>query len=61
MPCRAVDNGKAFTDRLFGLRKRAATGEHAFDALCAALDIDVSVRRPCTASRRWRSVASTTG
>jgi transposase-like protein len=24
--CRAVDNGKEFTDRLFGLRKRAATG-----------------------------------
>jgi transposase-like protein len=23
--CRAMDNGKEFTDRLFGLRKRAAT------------------------------------
>ncbi|CUH39447.1 Integrase core domain protein [Jannaschia seosinensis] len=35
-----TDNGKEFTDRLFGLRKRTATGEHAFHALCAALDID---------------------
>ena len=30
-----TDNGKEFTDRLFGLRKRAATGEHEFDTLCA--------------------------
>ena len=28
-----TDNGKEFTDRLFGLRKRAATGEHEFDQL----------------------------
>ncbi|MBC6403983.1 MAG: transposase family protein, partial [Hyphomonadaceae bacterium] len=34
-----TDNGKAFTDRLFGLRKRAPTGEHQFDQLCTALDI----------------------
>ncbi len=34
-----TDNGKAFSDRLFGVRKRAATGEHEFDRLCAALDI----------------------
>jgi hypothetical protein len=27
--------GKAFTDRLFGLRRRAATGAYAFDRLCA--------------------------
>ncbi|MBD0866036.1 MAG: hypothetical protein GDA36_10780 [Rhodobacteraceae bacterium] len=26
-----TDNGKAFTDRLFGLGKRAATGAHEFD------------------------------
>ncbi|RAK21569.1 integrase-like protein, partial [Salipiger aestuarii] len=26
-------------DRLFGLRKRAATGAHEFDRLCASLDI----------------------
>ena len=30
-----TDNGKEFTDRLFGLRKRAATGNHEFDSLCA--------------------------
>jgi len=29
-----TDNGKEFTDRLFGLRKRSATGEHEFDRLC---------------------------
>ena len=34
-----TDNGKAFTHRLCGLRKRAPTGEHQFDQLCAALDI----------------------
>mgnify|MGYP006936637315 CR=1 FL=1 len=28
-----TDNGKAFTDRLFGLRKRGATGQHEFDLL----------------------------
>jgi hypothetical protein len=27
-------SGRAFTDRLFGLRRRAATGAHAFDRLC---------------------------
>ena len=35
-----TDNGKEFTDRLFGLQKRAATGAHEFDRLCAALDIE---------------------
>ena len=34
-----TDNGKEFTDRLFGLRKRTATGERAFDTLCADLEI----------------------
>ena len=34
-----TDNGKEFTDRLFGLRKRAATGKHAFDLLCSGLDV----------------------
>lgn len=31
--------GKAFTDRLFGLRRRAPTGNHDFDRLCAELGI----------------------
>ena len=35
-----TDNGKAFTDRHFGLRKRAATGQHEFDLLCAELGIE---------------------
>ena len=34
-----TDNGKEFTDRLFGLRKRAATGTHEFEKLCTALNI----------------------
>jgi len=34
-----TDNGKESTDRLFGLRKRAATGGHEFDKLCFELDI----------------------
>lgn len=41
-----TDNGKEFTDRLFGLRKRAATGEHEFDKLCAALDIEHRLTPP---------------
>ncbi len=41
-----TDNGKEFTDRLFGLRKRAATGAHAFDKLCAALDIEHRLTPP---------------
>ena len=39
-----MDNGKEFTDRLFGLRKRAATGEHEFDKLCAELGIELVER-----------------
>jgi hypothetical protein len=35
-----MDNGKEFTDRLFGLRKRAATGKHEFDQLCGDLGIE---------------------
>lgn len=38
--------GKEFTDRLFDLRKRAATGEHEFDTLCAALDIEHRLTPP---------------
>ena len=41
-----TDNGKEFTDRLFGLRKRAATGEHEFDTLCAALEIEHRLTPP---------------
>jgi hypothetical protein len=41
-----VDNGKEFTDRLFGLRKRATTGEHDFDTLCTALEIEHRLTPP---------------
>ena len=41
-----TDNGKEFTDRLFGLRKRAATGAHQFDALCTALGIEHRLTPP---------------
>jgi transposase-like protein len=34
-----TDNGKKFTDRLFGLQKRVATGQHEFDILCSTLGI----------------------
>ncbi len=44
--CRAADNGKEFTDRLFDLRKRAATGKHEFDQLCAELGIDHRLAPP---------------
>jgi len=38
--------GKEFTDRLFGLRKRAATGGHEFDKLCSELDIEHRLTPP---------------
>lgn len=41
-----TDNGKAFTDRLFGLRKRAATGQHEFDLLCAERGIEHRLTPP---------------
>jgi hypothetical protein len=37
-----------FTDRLFGLRKRAATGAHAFDRLCAELGIEHRLTPPAS-------------
>ncbi len=41
-----TDNGNEFTDRLFGLRKRAATGAHLFDLLCAELGIEHRLTPP---------------
>jgi hypothetical protein len=41
-----TDNGKEFTDRLFGLRKRAATGAREFDRLCAELGIEHRLTPP---------------
>ncbi|MEW6037697.1 MAG: IS481 family transposase [Pseudomonadota bacterium] len=35
-----TDNGKEFTDRLFGSRARAPSGEHEFDQLCQALGVE---------------------
>jgi len=46
-----TDNGKAFTDRLYGRRRRDASGAHAFDQLCAALGIEhrlTGIRKPQT-------------
>ncbi len=41
-----TDNGKDFTDRLFGLRKRAATETHDFDRLCIELAIEHRLAPP---------------
>ena len=41
-----TDNGKEFTDRLFGLRKREATGKNKFDQLCADLGIEHRLASP---------------
>jgi transposase InsO family protein len=41
-----TDNGKEFTDRLFGLRKREQSGKHEFDKLCAELDIEHRLTPP---------------
>jgi transposase InsO family protein len=46
IPSILTDNGKEFTDRLFGLRRRAATGAHAFDQFCAKLGIEHCLTPP---------------
>jgi len=38
--------GKEFTDRLFGLRRRAPTGNHDFDRLCTDLGIEHRLAPP---------------
>jgi transposase InsO family protein len=46
-----TDNGTEFTDRLFGCRAKEPSGEHAFDRLCEALNIEhrlTKVRHPQT-------------
>ena len=35
-----TDNDREFIDRLFGMRKRAATGKHEFGQLCGELGIE---------------------
>jgi hypothetical protein len=57
-----IGDGKEFTDRLFGLLKRAATGAHAFDQLCATLDIEHRLREGLiqtanTGRRVWADTA----
>ncbi len=44
--CRAMDNGKEFTDRLFASRARAPTGTHEFDRLCAEFGIEHRLTPP---------------
>jgi len=41
-----TDNGKAFTDRLFGRAARSESGRHEFDQLCQALAIEHRLTRP---------------
>jgi transposase InsO family protein len=43
-----VARGEAFTGRLFGLRRRAATGAHAFDQLCTELGIEPRLTPPAS-------------
>ncbi len=43
-----TDNGKEFTDRLFGKRAKELSGEHEFDELCQALGIEHRLTRPKT-------------
>ncbi len=41
-----MDNGKEFTNRLFGLHKRVQSGKHGFDKLCTARDIEHRLTPP---------------
>jgi transposase InsO family protein len=43
-----TDNGKEFTDRLFASPVREPSGQHEFDRLCQALDIEHRLTRPRT-------------
>ena len=43
-----TDNGKEFTDRLFGKYSREASGQHEFDELCEGLGIDHRLTKPRT-------------
>jgi transposase InsO family protein len=43
-----TDNGKEFTDRLFGQRAKEASGQHEFDALCESLGIEHRLTKPKT-------------
>ena len=43
-----TDNGKEFTDRLFGNREKQPTGRHVFDTTCQALGIEHRLTRPRT-------------
>ena len=41
-----TDNGKEFTDRLFGAKDRGPSGQHEFDQLCEALGIEHRLTKP---------------
>ena len=43
-----TDNGKEFTDRLFGSRAREQSGQHEFDRLCQSLGIEHRLTKPAT-------------
>lgn len=43
-----TDNGREFTDRLFANRERKPNGDHEFDRLCNALDIEHRLTKPRT-------------
>lgn len=43
-----TDNGREFTDRLFASRERKPSGNHEFDRLCKALDIEHRLTKPRT-------------
>ncbi len=43
---RTMARGKEFTDRLFGLRKRAQSGKYEFDRICKELDIEHRLTPP---------------
>ena len=43
-----TDNGREFTDRLFALREREASGQHEFDLLCREFNIEHRLTKPKT-------------
>lgn len=49
-----TDNGKEFTDRLFASREREPSGQHEFDQLCQALQIEHRLTKPRTPKTHGR-------
>ena len=54
---RTMASRKEFTDRLFGQRKRAASGQRAFDQLCGDPGTEHRLRTAFAPANQWHGRA----